>query len=289
MLALKFCFLFNKNKKAGKMKKILLLMVIAASCTSAIAVDWQQIDTNSANVSLYIDKDSVKNINPNEYVYAIKYRVASNPQQVAYIKSNFDTNYLGVIQSGLFDETAYRPQAVFANPRVFMKPVMKDSFLSFAHTWVCDLTSPLQQKQVKNETNVQTSKTTKPEKVKPVLRGADGRNIKSNALNQVINESKAENMKEYVSVTGAKLASNWQPPKSGRNTQAIVILEIGADGSLQNYKFAKSSGDKLTDRSIMSAIELSAPFLKVPELKHGVQSTDIQFVFEYKYFRKSVI
>ena len=111
------------------MKKIFLLcMLLLMSYTATYAIDWQPVDTNSANLNLYVDRDSVKNVNPDEYVYAIKYRVASKPEQVAYIKSSFNNNYMGIIQTGLFDESEYRPQAVFANPRAFMKPVNKDSF-----------------------------------------------------------------------------------------------------------------------------------------------------------------
>ena len=268
------------------MKKIFLLfMLLIMSCTVTYAVDWQAVDTNSANLNLYVDRDSVKNINPDEYVYAIKYRLASKPEQVAYIKSSFNNNYIGIIQTGLFDVSEYRPLAVFANPRAFMKPVNKDSFLNYAHNYVAELTS---------SSNVSTQNTetekTKIEKVeqqfeqKPVLRES----YQQKTLQEV--KLAPKDMQEYMFITRQELEKNWNPPKSGRNTQAIVILKIGADGSHQNYKFAKSSDDKLTDRSIMSAIELSAPYARLPK-SHGRvnNSTDVQFVFEYKLLKKSVI
>ncbi len=274
------------------MKKIVLLLAtLFLSAVYSFAVDWQSIETGSANLSLYVDIDSVKNINPDEYVYAIKYRVASKPEQAAYIKSNFGDNYMGIIKSGMFDENEYRPQAVFANPRVFMKPVVQDSFLNIAHRYVFDYTQGVQNAGISDvkkqpEKELETLQTVEPASEtsvqKPILRGEE-------IQPAVTSDPAVKNMKEYVALTGEKLANNWEPPKSGRNTQAIVILEIGADGSLQNYKFAKSSGDKLTDRSIMSAIELSAPFARIPKIKSTVKTTDIQFVFEYKYFRKSVI
>ena len=274
------------------MKKIaLLFMALALSCSCVKSADWQSVDTSSANLSLSVDIDSVKNINPDEYVYAIKYRVAAKPEQVAYIKSNFGDNYIGVIKSGMFDENEYRPQAVFANPRVFMKPVVQDSFLNIAHRYVFDYTQGAQNAGIsdvkkQSDKEFETVQTVEPASEasvqKPILRGEE-------IQPAITSDLAVKNMKEYVAFTGEKLVNNWEPPKSGRNTQAIVILEIGADGSLQNYKFAKSSGDKLTDRSIMSAIELSAPFARIPGMKSNVKSTDMQFVFEYKYFRKSVI
>lgn len=267
------------------MKKIILsLMVLALmSCGYCSAIDWQSIDTDSANLNLYIDKDSIKNINPGEYLYAIKYRVGYKPEQVAYIKSNFNNDNIGVIKANMFDENEYRPQAVFANPRVFMKPVSQESFLIYAHRWVSNsIPKPVEQVeqvQVKNDTsNLSKEKIAEKETSSKAAVSVE------KAIKNVTS------VKEFVAISGKRIKANWCPPKSGRNTSAILIVEIGADGSLQNYRFAKSSGDKLTDRSIMSAVELSAPYKEVSNiLKPNEKNIDVQFVFEYKYFRKSVI
>ena len=51
-------------------------------------------------------------------------------------------------------------------------------------------------------------------------------------------------MQEYVSSVCSNLKQNWNPPKSGRNSQAIVIITIGEDGGLYEYHFAQSSKDE---------------------------------------------
>lgn len=267
------------------MRKIFLLLMTMAlfSCGYCSAIDWQSIDTDSVNLNLYVDRDSVKNINPGEYLYAIKYRVGYKPEQVAYIRSNFNNDHIGIIQVNSYNINEYRPQAVFANPRVFMKPVAQESFLVYAHRWVSNSVpkpvEKVEQVQVKNDnSNLAKEKISVKEQSPKVSASVE------NAIKNVTT------VKEFVATSGKRIKSNWCPPKSGRNTSSILIVEIGADGSLQNYRFAKSSGDKLTDRSIISAVEQSAPFKEVSNiLKPNEKNIDIQFVFEYKYFRKSVI
>lgn len=273
------------------MKKIFLLLMalILCNCGYVGAIDWQSIDTDSSNLNLYIDKDSIKNINPGEYLYAIKYRIGYKPEHVAYIKSNFNNYNIGIINSGIFDENEYRPQAVFANPRVFMKPVAQESFLVYAHRWVSNSVpkpvEKVEQVQVKDD-NSNLAKEKIPVKEKISVKEQNPK-VSASVENAIKNVT---TVKEFVSTSGERIKSNWCPPKSGRNTSAILIVEIGADGSLQNYRFAKSSGDKLTDRSIISAVEQSSPFKEVSNiLKPNEKNIDIQFVFEYKYFRKSVI
>ena len=86
-------------------------------------------------------------------------------------------------------------------------------------------------------------------------------------------------MKDFVSTVGESLNSNWQPPVSGKNTQAIVIISIGGDGSLSEYRFAKSSGDEMTDRSIVSAIKQTVPFPKMQNMNVNEKNYNFQFVF----------
>ena len=132
---------------------------------------------------------------------------------------------------------------------------------------------------------------------KPDIRGVSDKNIdnEKQKLNQEIKvekvdstkikqqetqvSSQAASLKDYVAEVSIKLNENWQPPKSGQNTQTIVILTIGEDGSLQKYDIAKSSGDEATDRSIISAAEKSVPyqfsytaFCTLPALKQEVQT-----------------
>lgn len=301
------------------MKKSLLLLIFLLMSGSVVkAVDWIPVDTNDSTFYLYVDTDSIKNVSPQEYLYAIKFQKGENYERVAYLKSNIKTNSIGIIKSEIFDEDNYRPKSVFSNVHVYMKPVESDSFLTLAHNYV----SKLYTAEKDNEKNVEVKKDAfTPENVKaeksidqqketvskPEIRGIsiNSEEKKEDVKKIVVQEkievpnkiqpqnsqivSNAKDLNEYVLEISSKLEKNWQPPKSGQNTQAIVILTIGKDGSLQKYDIAKSSGDKATDRSIISAAEKCVPFAKYVNMKTSVNNIKLQFVFEYKKFKKTVM
>ena len=124
------------------MKKSLLLLIFLLMSGSIVnAMDWIPVDTNDSNFYLYVDTDSIKNVNPHEYLYAIKYQLGENIEKVAYLKSNIETNYMGVIRSEIFDVSNYHPKSTFANVHVYMKPVDNESFLALAHNYVSKLYS----------------------------------------------------------------------------------------------------------------------------------------------------
>lgn len=300
-------------------KSLLLLMFLLMSGSYASAMDWIPVDTYDSNFYLYVDTDSIKNVSPQEYLYAIKYQLGENVERVAYLKSNLKTNYIGVIRSENFDENNYHPKSIFANAHVYMKPVDNESFLSLAHNYLSKLylqenensninSNDTQKDAFTPDNSVDEKQVEKLNEAKPEIRGIDNsssdKNIESN--NDTINNNKTVNvkkinpqevqvlsqatdLKDYVSEISSKLDKNWQPPKSGQNSQAIVILTIGKDGSLQKYDIAKSSGDDATDRSIISAAEKSVPYAKFSEIKKGMDNVKLQFVFEYKKFKKSVM
>ena len=286
------------------MKKLFLLLIfLSATVLSAKAVDWVPVDTDLSTFYLYIDMDTVKNINPNEYLYAIKFQSKQNPEKVVFIKSNLKNNYIGVIKAEEFDENNYYPKAVFTNAHVFMKPVESDSFLSYAHNYLVSLYSD--NKKENNSDNVlkdafvpEADKNNKMVEVqKSEVAKSDDNSVKLQKHNIIAKKtllktqsvSAASNLEDYVSEISCLLNDNWQPPKSGQNTQTIVILTIGNDGSLQKYDIAKSSGDEATDRSIISAAEKSVPYAKFSGIKKDADNIKLQFVFEYKKFKKSVI
>ena len=68
-----------------------------------------------------------------------------------------------------------------------------------------------------------------------------------------------------------------------------MIVQIGNDGSLENYKFAKSTGNEEADRAIISAIEQTVPYNKFPKVDENEDSLNFQFVFNQKLFKKSVM
>ena len=202
-----------------------------------------------------------------------------------------------------------------------MKPLSNDSFLSLAHNYVSKLYMPKNENVDIDPINENKDAFTPPDNnedvkeqnkdsetvSKPDIRGVSDKNIdnEKQKLNQEIKvekvdptkikqqetqvSSQAASLKDYVAEVSIKLNENWQPPKSGQNTQTIVILTIGEDGSLQKYDIAKSSGDEATDRSIISAAEKSVPYAKFSGIKKGVNNIKLQFVFEYKKLKKSVM
>ena len=260
------------------MKKIFLLIsAILMSTISANAVDWHYVDTDIPNLNLFIDKDSVKSLNSQECIYAIKFSSNGKPEQVAYIKSNFSNNKIGVIQAGDYEKETYRPKAVFTDYHVFMKALQDDSLLSYANDYARNMLT-------RNVQNSQTQTAFTPE--------SDNSNIKPVGYTVYSSKQKdcgANTVEDYVACVSQDLYKLWIPPKSGRHTQSIIIVQVAPDGSLLNYRFAKKSGDEITDRSVMSAVEQNVLYPKFPTSENSADYLTLQFVFEYKLFKKSVM
>ena len=260
------------------MKKIFLLIsAILMSTISANAVDWHYVDTDIPNLNLFIDKDSVKSLNSQECIYAIKFSSNGKPEQVAYIKSNFSNNKIGVIQAGDYEKETYRPKAVFTDYHVFMKALQDDSLLSYANDYARNMLT-------RNLQNSQTQTAFTPE--------SDNSNIKPVSYTVYSSKQKdcgANTVEDYAACVNQDLYKLWIPPKSGRHTQSIIIVQVAPDGSLLNYRFAKKSGDEITDRSVMSAVEQNVLYPKFPTSENSADYLTLQFVFEYKLFKKSVM
>ena len=261
-------------------KSFLLLAVLLISGLCANAVNWQPVSANG--VDMYVDTDSFRNINDDESLYAVKYSVGNGPEKVAYLKSNFKKDYMGVIFASDYDAEKYRPNGVFAVPRVFMKPVKEDSFLSFAHKYASAMSGGQEYKTAfsPNEypANYLYGET-------PVLR--DDLQVAYNQAKGV--QLTPAQLQDYLVRTCKIIESNWTPPSSGKGSRAIVLLSIGADGSLLNYDFKEASGDEMTDRSILSAVEKSVPYPKFPSIAKNAYALDFQYVFEHDTFKKSVV
>lgn len=244
------------------MKKLLLSVALLMAVLPACAVNWEMIDTDIPNLDLYIDTDSIIYANDSECYYAIKYKEGDKPEKYAYLKSNSKTDYIGVISTGATAVDAYKPQVVFNNPHVFMKPVSANSFLSYAHEYSTT--------RLDEEIASRTAPALRDDAIKPVA------------------YRMSNDLKKYAQETAMTLEDNWNPPSSGRNTQAVIIVTIGIDGSLQNYKFEKSSGDEGTDRSIISAVEKSVPYMSFPRQANCDNPINLKFAFDYSLFKKSV-
>lgn len=244
------------------MKKFLFSIALLMSILPVSATNWEMVDTNVQDLNLYVDTDSLIYLNNDEYYYAIRYKNGSNPEKIAYIKYNSANNYTGVIQTGEYGVDVYKPQVVFRNAHVFMKPIPKNSFLTYTNEYI--------QACKNTESITQATPSLRNDNLKPV--------------SYILNDS----LQGYSIQTGYSLEDNWNPPKSGRNTQAVVVLTIGVDGSLQNYKFTQSSGDEATDRSIINAIEQSVPFMQYPRTAADIEPKEFQFTFVYKWLKKLV-
>lgn len=267
-------------------KKIFILTALLISGLCANAMNWQPVNTYINGIDLYIDTDSIQKINNDECLYAIKYSVNGNPEKIAYIKSNSKTNYAGIINSGDYEIEKYRPIAVFADPRVYMKPINKNSFLLNAHEYAIAAANGNTYARHQDAFTANEYAATYSYNEKPILR---------DDLQVAYNQAKTQELltpaqlQEYVIRTCKYLEANWNPPVSGRGTRAIILLTIGKDGSLIDYNFKEASGDNVTDRSIITAVERTVPYPKFPEIAKNAYSLDFQFVFEHDLIKKSVV
>ena len=253
-------------------KNLILLTVILLSGLAANAVNWQPVCTNNPGVDLYIDTDSFRKISDNECLYAIKYSIDNTPEQVAYIKSDSKTGYLGIINSGDYNIDKYKPNAVFSEPHVFMKPIKENSFLRYSNDYALAIAS--------GKTIIGTNNA---------VYSYDGKSISEIPVAHKTLNVTPEQLEGYLVQACELLQANWYPPESGNGSRAIIRVTIGNDGSLLKYDFEETSGDPLTDRSIIAAAERTVPYPKFPEIAKEAYSLDFRFVFEHDVVRKSVV
>ena len=241
------------------MKKLLLFAFLMMSVLPATAVDWQLLNTENKDLTVFIDKDSITQINDDEVLYALRYKSATKPERVVFLKSNAKTGYAGIVRVEDYEPENYRPNGVFATPNAFMK--QPTNFVATAHNYVLNIPNEIAQ---------------------------NDKNIIPVAYQQsyVQEDLVCSDMKEYVATTAYFLEQNWNPPKSARNTEAIIIVTVGKDGSLLDYNFAKDSGNEINDRAVIAAVEKTVPYIKLPE--DAPTPANLQFVFDYKYFKKYV-
>lgn len=240
------------------MKKILLSMVILMSALSANAIDWQMVDSKVPGIDVYVDMDSIRNINNNEYYYSLRYNVLGQPEKIVYIKANAEKETLGIIQSGDYEADNYRPNYVFAKPHAYMKPVEENSFLYYVNDYVASITLKNIAKQNEDLSDNEYYVSYSP-KAKEVMTPAE--------------------LEAYMIKTSKLLKKNWNPPKAGYTTRTIVNAEIGEDGSLQSYKIINSSNKDNVDRSVISALEKAVPYCKYNAKNTTANSLNFQYAF----------
>ncbi len=272
------------------MKKFIVLSALFLSSVCSQAADWQWMNSNFQGFDLYLDRDSVKYVNGSDILYAIRYGYAGKPQKVAYLKTDASKNYIGVIASEEYSEKTYRPKTILANPHVFMKPVKTDSFLFVPHRYLITVRDKKIQQAYDDVKSIAVNQSQEQVTSRVEIRDKNENIIP--ASYKTTPEQKdigVTTIKEYISALRTELENNWKPPKSGKETQAVIIIAIGSDGSLRNYKFAQSSGDADTDRSVLTAVEKTVPFPKFPNLGKPVNYLNFQFIFDYGKVKKSVL
>ena len=262
-------------------KSLFVIIALLLSTLCSHAVNWQEIQTGDSNLSLYVDTDTIKQINATECVYAIRFRVGNAPEKVAYIKSNSEKNYIGIIQSGDFESDKYCPIAIFQRPYALMKPLNENTILSYAHNNIIEKTFDIA-KNIPQDNDLQALNFEQTS-----LRNTD-ENINLVSYTSYETEQ-VPHVKNYISNIAQKLEENWQPPKSGRNTKTVIMMTVGADGGLYDYQIIESSEDETTDRSVITAIEKSVPYKKFPMGLKKSSSVNLKYTFEYKLTKKSVI
>lgn len=273
------------------MKKFMVLSALLLSSVCAQAADWQWMNSNFQDFDIYLDRDSVKYVNGSDILYAIRYGYQGKPQKVAYLKTDASKNYIGVIASEEYSEKTYRPKTILANPYVFMKPVNTDSFLFVPHRYLITVRDKKIQ-QAYDDVRRSAAISQPQEQVTSRIEIRDKDENIVPASYKAVPEQKdigVTTINDYISALRTELDNNWRPPKSGKDTKTIIIIAVGSDGSLRNYKFAQSSGDADTDRSVLSAVEKTVPFPKFPNLGKPVNYLNFQFIFDYGKVKKSVL
>ena len=73
---------------------------------------------------------------------------------------------------------------------------------------------------------------------------------------------------------------NWTPPANTNLKKASVKFSVNKSGELVSSAIYLSSGNLEFDKSVLKAINSSAPFPPLPEDMHR-QSLDIIFTFDF--------
>lgn len=83
----------------------------------------------------------------------------------------------------------------------------------------------------------------------------------------------------YFRTVQQKVKDAWTFPGGSNDLSADVEFSIGADGTLNGVKIAKSSGDPAFDESVVRAIKRAAPFPPPPD-RYRAQFSDVVSTFK---------
>ncbi|MBZ0154978.1 MAG: TonB C-terminal domain-containing protein [Alphaproteobacteria bacterium] len=80
---------------------------------------------------------------------------------------------------------------------------------------------------------------------------------------------------DYYSLVVSKIRQQWVYPETlDRDVEAVISIRIAKDGSVTIDRLEKSSGNRLFDRSVMSAITKASP---LPAPPPGVEEIGVRF------------
>jgi TonB family protein len=87
----------------------------------------------------------------------------------------------------------------------------------------------------------------------------------------------------YLRQLQAKISERWAPPRpaTAGGERAVIMFEIGRDGSIREPVLEKGSGNTLYDQSALRAIAEASPFPPLPaEFKSS--SLRVHFGFDFQ-------
>lgn len=278
-------------------KNLLLSFVLLLTCLCANAEDWRLVDTNSANVRMYVDMDSIKiNDKQTQYAYAARYTVKDSPEKLIYLKTDVNSGKLGVIKAENYNSEKYRPVRNLTDAHVYMKDVADDYFLKPLNDYILAIAKndavdggingvyAVQNDGINyNEYNTDLSYK--------LQDGKNGEALKEELISHKgYNENVTDNaiINTYLANTCEQINANWLPQKVTNFTRTVVAAEINKKGKLISYKIIESSGDKVIDASVINALEKTQPYSKLPTTDN-VYSMIFKFVFERSPLGKSVV
>lgn len=106
------------------------------------------------------------------------------------------------------------------------------------------------------------------------------------AVKSVEKYSKQKNIEDlayanYLDNMQSKINANWKPKNLRKKRDAIALVNIDKDGTINTIKIQKSGGKKRFDSDVYDAITRSVPFDALPsELKADYKNVQLEFVYD---------
>lgn len=116
---------------------------------------------------------------------------------------------------------------------------------------------------------------------------AEPEQVQDNSQEQSnISKNTAVDFTPYMQNLQKRIKSNWNPPKGKESKNVVLFFKINKDGSINNLKVQKSSGNQEVDNAALEAVNTSTPLDPLPEAYKG-SSVPIEFTFDYNVFDKN--